>query len=101
MPDYGDKKKRNAPEDVEKKTRDEDSKLPVEEDAGIRSDNKSRGGKLSHNVSSVLKGSQFCSHASKPWLKRKHDVQHLPELTPGEGRGREATMSSPCGSGME
>lgn len=60
------------------KTREEDSKLPVEEDAGIRSD-------ISHvvdarpRVSSVLKGSRFCSHA-KPWLQieRKYDVQHLP-----------------------
>lgn len=83
------------------KTRDEDSKLPVEEDAGIRSD-------ISHvvealqPVSSLLKGSQFCSHA-KPWLKieRKYDVQHLPELAPGEGRGREVMMRSPCGSSME
>lgn len=59
---------------------------------------KSRGGSSpTPVVSSLLKGSQFCSHA-KPWLKI---VQHLPELAPGEGRGREVMMRSPCGSSME
>lgn len=96
MPSYGDKNKENAPEEG-----DEDSQLPVDEDAGIRSEISHVVEALPH-VSSVLKGSHFCSRA-KPWLKieRKYNLQHLPGLTPGEGRGREVMTRSPCGSGME
>lgn len=52
--------------------RDKDSKLPVEEDAGIHS-NQRHTMEVLHHVSSALKGSWFSSHA-KPWLRSRENT---------------------------
>lgn len=78
--------------------RDKDSKLPVEEDAGIHS-NQHHTMEVLHHVSSALKGSWFSSHA-KPWLRSRENTACSTSQNVSHMRGG-VQDEPPCGSSME